>query len=144
MLNTQVNTPHSRGVSSLAFHPSEPLAVTTGADRKFRTWTVEQRAIAPTAPGATDADGDGVTVGQEAGASSSAAGAAWEWACRSVGFFRSEVRTVHVRVGSVDAGRFISPSRVGNPFPGPPFPDRRPRRPPFRRTGACLRLPAVA
>ncbi|GAQ80570.1 WD40 repeat protein [Klebsormidium nitens] len=66
-LNTRVDEPHTAAVTSLVFHPSARMAVTTSLDGDFKVWV----------PGPNSS-------------ARSAAEPSVSWRCRSVGSYRSE------------------------------------------------------
>ncbi|KAI8071202.1 quinon protein alcohol dehydrogenase-like superfamily [Gongronella butleri] len=41
VLHTRVDSPHTSHVTSLAFHPSTGMAITTSQDKTFKVWTVQ-------------------------------------------------------------------------------------------------------
>ncbi|KAK9813012.1 hypothetical protein WJX72_007479 [[Myrmecia] bisecta] len=67
-LNTLADGPHRGRVTSLAYHPRQHMAVTTGEEGEFRVWVREGRKAHP-------------EEGQEM---------AWMWRCQSAGSYRGE------------------------------------------------------
>ena len=109
-LSTRVEAPHKTAVTSLEFHPTQRLALTSSGDRTFKLWERGDAGSSATAAGLSalvalgDEDGSGKPSSAPAQLTKSQqrklkynpraqVGPRYVWSCRSVGFYRDAPAT---------------------------------------------------